>query len=78
MHVVSTIIVKGQNSIIPICTIMKELTFQDLYRNFAAKSLLFTGKTTLLIKNLFFFSKMAGDPGIRLLCFFKVEVILEV
>ena len=25
-----------------------------------------------------FFSKMAGDRGIGLLCFFEVEVILEV
>ena len=28
------------------------------------------------MKNLFF-SKMAGDHGISLLCFFEVEVILE-
>ena len=45
--------------------------------NSAAESLLFTGKTALLMKNLFF-SKMAGDRGISLLCFFEVEVILEV
>ena len=30
------------------------------------------------MKNLFFFLKMAGDRGISLLCFFEVEVILEV
>ena len=45
--------------------------------NSAAESLLFTGKTALLMKNSFF-SKMAGDRGISLLCFFEVEVILEV
>ena len=43
----------------------------------ACKSLLFTGKTALLMKNSFL-SKMAGDRGISLLCFFEVEVILEV
>ena len=32
----------------------------------------------LLMKNSFFFSKMAGVRGISLLCFFEVEVILEV
>ena len=47
------------------------------YHNSAAESLLFTGKTALLLKNSFF-SKMAGDCGISLLCFFEVEVILEV
>ena len=29
-------------------------------------------------EELVFFSKMAGDRGISLLCFFEVEVILEV
>ena len=78
MRVVSTIIFKGQNSIILICSIMKEYFFQDLHHNSAAESLFFTGKTALLMKNSFFFSKMAGDRGISLLCFFEVEVILEV
>ena len=45
--------------------------------NLAADSLIFTGKTALLMKNSFF-SKMADDRGISLLCFFEVEVILEV
>ena len=75
---VSTIIFKGLNSIILICSIMKESLFQDLYHNSVAESLLFTGKMALLMKNCCFFSKMAGDPGISLLCFFEVEVILEV
>ena len=39
----------------------------------AAESLLFTGKMALLVKNLFFFSKMAGDRGISLLGFFEVR-----
>ena len=43
-----------------------------------AESLLFTGKMALLMKNSFFFSKMAGNRGISLLCFFEIEVILEV
>ena len=30
------------------------------------------------MKNSFFFSKMAADRGISLLCFLEVEVILEV
>ena len=42
-----------------------------------AESLLFTGKTALLMKNSFF-TKMAGDRGISLLWSFEVEVILEV
>ena len=44
------------------------------------ESLLFTGKTALLTKNLLFFfiSKMAGDRAISLLCFLEVEVIFEV
>ena len=42
-------------------------------------SLFLTGKMALLMKNsLFFFSKMVGDRGISLLCFFEVEVIFEV
>ena len=72
MHV----IFKGQNSIILICSIMKKFTL-NLYYNSVAKSLLFTGKTALLMWNSFF-SKMAGDRGISLLCFFEVDVILEV
>ena len=35
MYMVSMIIVKGQNSIILICSIMKELTFQDLHHKLA-------------------------------------------
>ena len=57
---------------------MKELFFQDLYHNSVAESLFFTGQTALLMKTSFFFPKMAGDRGISLLCFFEVEVILEV
>ena len=73
------VIFKGQNSIIFICSIMKELTFSRfIYHNSVAESLLFTGKTALLMKNSFFFSKMAGDRCISLLCFFEVRVILEV
>ena len=75
MRVLSMIIFKGQNSIILICSIMKELTFpRFIYHNSAAESLLFTGKTALLMKHSFF-SKMAGDRGISLVCFFfEVEV----
>ena len=74
MRVVTTIIFRGQYSIIPFCSIMKELTFPR-YHTSAAESLLFTGENALLMKNSFF-SKMAGDRGISLLCFFEVEVIL--
>ena len=42
-----------------------------------AESLLFTGKAALLMKNSFFFLKMAGDLGINLLRFFEVEVICK-
>ena len=80
MRVGSTIIVKGQNSLILICYRMKELTFSRFIPyNSAAENLLFTGKTALLMKSsCFFFSKMAADRGISLLCFLEVEVILEV
>ena len=60
---------------------MKELTFSSFipllrWQN-GFCSLLFTGKATLLMKNLAFF-KMAADRGISLSCFLEVEVILEV
>ena len=59
-------------------TVYAALTFpRFIYHNSAAEGLLFTGKTALLMKNSFFFSKMAGDHGISLLCFFEEEVNLE-
>ena len=73
MHVVSIIIVKGQNSIILICSIMNELTFQDLHHKLA-----FHRENSPFDEELVFFSKMAGDRCISLLCFFEVEVILDV
>ena len=38
-------------------------------------SLLFTGKTVLLMKNSVFLSKMVADRGISLQCFLEVEAI---
>ena len=74
MRVVSTIIFKGQNSIILICSKMKELTFPRLI----GRKLAFHRENGPFDEELVFFSKMAGDRDINLLCFFEVEVILEV
>ena len=78
MRGVSTITFKGQNSIIPICSIMKELTFPGFISELRGRKLAFHRKNCPFDEELVFFSKMAGNRSISLLCFFEVEVILEV
>ena len=78
MRFVSTIIFKGQNSIILMCSIMKELTFPRFISQLRGRKLAFHRENGPFDEELSFFSKMAGDRGISLLCFFDVEVILEV
>ena len=78
MRVVSMTIFKGQNSIILICSIMKELTFPRFISQLRGRKLALHREKGPFDKELVFvFSKMAGDRGISLLCFFEVEVILE-
>ena len=74
MHV----IFKGQNSIIFICSIMKTLTFPRFISQLCAQKLAFHKENGPFDEELVFFSKLAVDRGISLLCFFEVEVILEV
>ena len=73
---------KGQNSIILICSRMKELTFFKIYPiTPRAKWLLwlaFYRENCSFDDKHCFFSKMAADCGIRLSCFLEVAVILEV
>ena len=71
MHVISMVVVKGQNLLILICYRMKELTFANNCSRNGFSSLLFTGKKALLMKNLFYFvfSKMAAYRGISFFVF---------
>ena len=55
MRVVSTIIVKGQNSIILICSIMKELTFPRFIPELGDPKLAFHRETGPFDEALFFF-----------------------
>ena len=70
MHVISTIIVKEQNSLILICSRMKELTFSRFITELRGRNgfrcLLFTGKTALLMKNSGFFQRW--QPILALVC----------
>ena len=68
----------GQNSIILICSIMKELTFPRFISQLGGRKLAFHRENGPFDEELVIFSKMAGNRGISPLCFFKVEVILEV
>ena len=71
------VIFKGHNSIIIMCSIMKELTFPRFISQLRGRKLAFHMENGPFDEELFFYSKMAGDCGISLLCFFEVEVILE-
>ena len=75
MRVVSTMIFKGQNSIILICSIMTELTLPRLISYLCGGKLAFHREKGPFHEELVYFLKMAGDRGISLLCFFEVEVI---
>ena len=57
---------------------MKELTFSRFISQLRGRKLAFHRENDPFDEELVFFSKMAGDRGISLLCFFEVEVILEV